>query len=143
MARFASFARAWVLLAALLAFTPFAHAELMAEGNIGKFKVFYVLDGKMALTDPDGRTLYTFEKDAAGKSTCNDECAKNWPPMLAVGTDAPFESFSILTRDDGTKQWAYEGKPLYRSVKDTAPEQANGHGADDAWHIIEIVAHEM
>lgn len=142
MIRFASLAAPAALVAALLA-APLAQAELMAEGNIGKFKVFYVLDGKMALASQDGRTLYTFDKDAAGKSTCNDECAKNWPPMLAVAADAPFESFSILTRDDGTKQWAYEGKPLYRSAKDTAPEQANGQGANDAWHIIEIVAHDM
>ncbi len=27
--------------------------------------------------------LYTFKKDKMGVSNCYDECAKNWPPLVA------------------------------------------------------------
>lgn len=39
------------------------------------------------LVDSKGMTLYTFDKDAAGKSMCNDQCAANWPPLAAAATD--------------------------------------------------------
>ena len=38
-------------------------------------------------TDAKGMTLYTFDKDAGGKSACNGPCATNWPPLMA-GADA-------------------------------------------------------
>src|SRR3954452_8079528 len=62
------------------------------------------------LVDASGMTLYTFDKDADGKSACNGPCAKNWPP-LAAATGAASCSWSIITREDGSKQWAYKGKP--------------------------------
>ena len=36
------------------------------------------------LTDPQGLTLYTFDRDTAnsGKSACNGPCATNWPPLI-------------------------------------------------------------
>ena len=61
-----------------------------------------------ALVGPNGMTLYTFDKDVAGsgKSTCNDQCAKNWPPLNAVGMDSANGNYTIITRDDGSKHWA-------------------------------------
>ena len=38
------------------------------------------------LVDHKGMTLYTFAKDAGGKSMCNDKCAANWPPLAAEST---------------------------------------------------------
>ena len=38
------------------------------------------------LADAKGMTLYTFDKDADGKSNCNGKCAENWPPLKADGT---------------------------------------------------------
>ena len=35
--------------------------------------------------DAKGMTLYTFDKDAGGKSACNGPCATNWPPLMADG----------------------------------------------------------
>src|SRR5687768_4275085 len=40
---------------------------------------------KIVYTNPDGLTLYTYEKDPAGQSTCVDECAQSWIPALAPG----------------------------------------------------------
>ena len=73
-----------------------------------------------------GMTLYTFDKDAGGKSACNGPCAANWPPMMA-GADAKASGdWTIIARDDGAKQWAYKGKPLYTFAKDTAGAAATG-----------------
>ena len=79
------------------------------------------------LADSKGMTLYTFDRDAAGKSNCNGQCAVNWPPLKADGTTPPSGTGSIVTRDDGSKQWAFNGRPLYTYVADNAPGQARGN----------------
>ncbi len=88
------------------------------------------------LTDQKGMTLYVFDKDAEGKSACNGPCATNWPP-LAAAADAKAEGvYTIITRDDGGKQWAYKGKPLYTWTKDAKPGDITGDGvANNAWHV--------
>ena len=88
-----------------------------------------------ALVDAKGMTLYTFDKDAAGKSACNGPCATNWPPLAATSMTAPAD-WSVVTRDDGSKQWAYMGKPVYSWVKDTKPGDTTGDGVNNnLWHI--------
>ncbi len=90
-----------------------------------------------ALTGTNGMTLYTFDKDAAGsgKSVCNGPCAGNWPP-LAAAADAKAEGdYSIITRDDGAKQWAFKGKPLYFWVKDMKPGDQTGQGFNGVWQV--------
>ena len=80
------------------------------------------------LTGANGMTLYTFDKDAAGsgKSLCNGPCATNWPPFYAGEGAAASGDYSIVTRDDGKKQWAFTGKPLYYWAKDQKPGDASG-----------------
>jgi len=93
------------------------------------------MDG--ALTNSAGMTLYTFDKDAAGsgKSVCNGPCATNWPPLMAAADAKATGDYSIITRDDGGKQWAYKGKPLYLWVKDTKPGDKTGDGFNNAWRV--------
>lgn len=92
-------------------------------------------DKRKVLVDAKGMTLYTFGKDSSGKSACNGPCAANWPP-LAVSADAKAEhDYSIVTRDDGTKQWAYKGMPLYSWVKDVKPGDTTGDGVNQVWHV--------
>ncbi|CAH0275569.1 COG4315 family predicted lipoprotein [Pseudomonas brassicacearum] len=87
-------------------------------------------------TDHQSMTLYTFAKDSAGKSMCNDKCAANWPPLKAESGDKSMGKWSVITRDDGTKQWAYDGKPLYTFVKDTKAGDKTGDGLmDGAWKV--------
>ena len=89
------------------------------------------------LTGTNGMTLYTFDKDASGsgKSVCNGPCAGNWPP-LAAAADAKAEGdYSIITRDDGAKQWAFKGKPLYFWVKDQKPGDQTGQGFNGVWQV--------
>jgi predicted lipoprotein with Yx(FWY)xxD motif len=81
-------------------------------------------------------TLYTFDKDAGGKSACNGPCAGNWPPFTA-GSDAKSSGeWSIIARDDGSKQWAYKGKPLYLWSKDQKPGDMTGDGFNGIWHVV-------
>ena len=88
------------------------------------------------LTNSAGMTLYVFDKDAAGsgKSACNGDCATNWPPLMAAAGDKASGDYSIITRDDGSRQWAYKGKPLYRWAKDQKPGDTTGDGVKNVWH---------
>ena len=90
------------------------------------------------LATPAGATLYTYDKDAAnsGKSTCNGPCATNWPPLAAKAGDTPDGDYSIVTRDDGSKQWAFRGWPLYTFAKDAKAGDTTGDGKGNVWHVI-------
>ena len=93
-----------------------------------------VADG--VLVGANGMTLYTFDKDTAGsgKSVCNGPCATNWPPLMAADSDKPTGNYTVVTRDDGKKQWAMQGKPLYYWAKDTKPGDKTGDGVLGVWH---------
>lgn len=88
------------------------------------------------LVDHHGMTLYSFDQDPAGggKSACNGPCAANWPPLMAEAGAHDHGEWSVVTRDDGSKQWAYRGKPLYRWVKDHKPGDRSGDGMKGVWH---------
>ena len=94
-----------------------------------------VADG--VLTGTNGMTLYTFDRDAAGsgKSVCNGPCATNWPPLMAPAGMQPSGDYSIVTRDDGGKQVAYKGKPLYYWAKDAKPGDKTGDGFNNVWRL--------
>ncbi len=83
-----------------------------------------------------GMTLYTFDKDSAGKSVCNGPCATNWPPALVADDAKAMGDWTVVLRDDGLKQWAYKGKPLYAFAKDAKAGDTTGDGfLNGAWHI--------
>lgn len=88
------------------------------------------------LVDSAGMTLYTFDKDTAnsGKSTCNGPCAALWPPVAPTGNVSG--DYSVITRDDGSKQLAYKGKPVYLYAKDQKPGDKTGDNVKDVWHVI-------
>jgi predicted lipoprotein with Yx(FWY)xxD motif len=93
-------------------------------------------DKGSALVDAKGMTLYTFDRDTTGKSACNGQCASNWPPLVVSAGATPQGEWTVVTRDDGTSQWAYKGKPLYTWAKDSKAGDATGDGmANGAWHI--------
>lgn len=87
------------------------------------------------LVDANQMTLYTFDKDAEGQSNCHDDCAAKWPPLTAAA-DAPLaDGYSLITRQDGLRQVAYKGQPLYLWIKDHAPGDMTGDGVKSVWHI--------
>ena len=116
-------------------FTGIAISTL-ALGSLGAFAAA-TEPAKMGTTsmgkvwvDAKGMTLYTFDKDKADKSACNDKCATEWPPfMVADGATATGE-WTIVVRDDATKMWAYDGHPLYTFLDDKKAGDATGDGKD-------------
>ena len=90
------------------------------------------------LVNTSGMTLYTFDKDMAGsgKSVCNGPCATAWPPAMAAADAKPEGELTIVTRDDGSKQWAYKGKPVYTFKDDKKAGDMTGDNFKDVWHVI-------
>lgn len=90
------------------------------------------------LVNDKGLTVYTFDKDVAGsgKSVCNGKCATNWPPVAASASDKPQGPYSIVVRDDGTRQWAYKGKPVYTWPEDQQPGDKYGDNRLNIWHVV-------
>jgi predicted lipoprotein with Yx(FWY)xxD motif len=104
-----------------------ASAQMLKTADTSKGKTF---------VDAKGMTLYTFDKDAGGKSMCNGPCATNWPPLMAAADAKPTADMTIVARDDGSKMWAYKGKPLYTFAKDTKAGDITGDGfANGVWHL--------
>ena len=102
-------------------------------------------NGKAYLVDAKGFSLYRFDKDAQGKSTCYAECAEKWPPALASDSEvkagvgkAADAGIGLVLRDDGRYQWSYRGQPLYRWIKDEQPGQGSGDGVKHVWHRVQL-----
>jgi predicted lipoprotein with Yx(FWY)xxD motif len=120
--------------AAIAALTLFTTAVALAQAA-APAKVAESSKGKIYV-DAKGMSLYTFDKDSAGKSACNGPCAENWPPLMASADAKASGDWTIVTRDDGKKMWAYKGKPLYTFKKDTKAGDVNGDGfLNGAWHL--------
>jgi predicted lipoprotein with Yx(FWY)xxD motif len=113
--------------AAMLAVTS---AAMAAEA----WKVAEV-NGTKIYTDAKGMTLYTFDNDKAGVSNCYDQCAVNWPPLIAAQGAKDDGEWTVVKRKDGTQMWAYEGHPLYTFIKDKKPGDVTGDGANGVWHV--------
>jgi predicted lipoprotein with Yx(FWY)xxD motif len=88
------------------------------------------------LTAQNGMTIYTFDKDTAGVSTCYDDCAKEWPPYLGKEGDTMTEGWTLVKRTDDTMQLAHKGKPVYFFEDDKKKGDMAGDGHDGLWHVI-------
>jgi predicted lipoprotein with Yx(FWY)xxD motif len=116
-----------IALAVLLATSAAAlAAEPAMVAEVGGAKIY---------TDAKGMTLYTFDKDEAGKTNCYDKCAVAWPPFMAAADAKPEGEWTIVDRTDGTKMWAYDGKPLYTYVDDKKAGDMTGEGKGGVWHV--------
>jgi predicted lipoprotein with Yx(FWY)xxD motif len=91
------------------------------------------------LEDAKGMTLYTWDNDKeANKSSCNGMCLMNWPALKAEASDKDMGDWKVITRDDGSKQWAYKGKPLYYFSMDAAAGDKKGEGRGMVWHMAHM-----
>lgn len=93
------------------------------------------------LVDSQGRALYYFRKDEAGKSNCSGDCLANWPAFtqedFAVPEGFDKKDFDTITREDnGEKQVTYKGFPLYYFAKDQQEGDVNGQGVKDVWFVV-------
>ena len=111
-----------------------------AQGAAGGFKVANSQYGAI-LTDAQGRTIYGFANDASGKSTCYQQCATAWPPVVAQSPPQAAQGLNpaLLTaapRQDGTMQVMYGKWPLYYFSGDQAAGQTNGQGSKGVWFVV-------
>ena len=53
-------------------------------------------------------------------------CEQVWPPFVAPADAVPVGKWNTLTRKDGSKQWTYDGYPLYTSIVDRKPGDVFG-----------------
>jgi predicted lipoprotein with Yx(FWY)xxD motif len=115
----------------------FVAGPALAEDLNGGLVKTATIDGKEALTAAaNGMTLYIWDKDAVGVTNCYEQCAVNWPPLLAEAGATASGDFTVVARTDGTAMWAYKGWPLYYWIQDTAPGQATGEGkGGGTWHV--------
>lgn len=118
-----------IVAAALSLLAGTALAQMAAPAKTG------TTDKGPALVDAKGMTLYTFDRDAGGKSACTGQCATNWPPLMAAADAKDSGDWTIVTREDGGKQWAYKSKPLYTWAKDTKAGDTTGDNVNNVWHI--------
>jgi predicted lipoprotein with Yx(FWY)xxD motif len=88
------------------------------------------------LTAKDGMTLYVFDKDKDGMSSCYDKCAVMWPPYLGKKGEEMMKDWTLVKRTDGTMQWAYDGKPVYFFKDDKKKGDAKGDGLGKVWHVV-------
>lgn len=114
-----------------------------AEDYLGGLIKSTMIGDQEVLTNADGMTLYTFDKDVQGSaSNCYDEgdskCATNWPPLFAEAGATADGDFTIIDRKDGTKIWAYKGWPLYLWINDAAPGDTTGDGVGGVWHTAVV-----
>lgn len=116
-------------------------------GQGGTASVEVASDPKLGsiLVDAQGRTLYLFQKDMGGKSSCSGSCAEVWPPDVATGSPKAGSGVSAsklgtVKRSDGTMQITYAGHPLYTYTADTSPGQVTGNGINSfggVWNAVQ------
>ena len=85
------------------------------------------------LVDARGRTLYLFEKDRNGVSSCSAACLAYWPALTSIGApragNGVHQSLLKLARaHNGARQVTYAGHPLYTFVGDKRAGQTTGEG---------------
>jgi predicted lipoprotein with Yx(FWY)xxD motif len=96
------------------------------------------------LVSSNGHTLYLFQKDKSGRSSCAGQCAKYWPPLISAtkptaGTGVKTALLGRVRRSDGTMQVTYNRHPLYLFLKDKAAGQLTGENLDffgGEWYVV-------
>lgn len=88
----------------------------------------------VALTDEDGRTLYAFDGNV-NEACAADECGRLWRPLFAPAIATGIGDFTVVTRGDGTPQWAYRGRPLFTHGDDELPGDAHGAGLHEKLQV--------
>lgn len=85
----------------------------------------------------NGMTLYIFDKDTKGVSNCSGSCAGVWPPYTTASAPTKLPAnVTLITRTDGSMQYAYKGMPLYYYSGDSAPGDIKGDGFNGIWHLV-------
>jgi predicted lipoprotein with Yx(FWY)xxD motif len=126
--------------------------EFHVESTELEGPVFADANGRTIYTWPSHRLRNGYSGETPGKPACYDEvttvtaglmspyppgirlpelesrpsCTDLWPPVYASEDAKPIGEWTILDRDDGTRQWAFGEQPLYTSVRDSQPGDVLG-----------------
>jgi predicted lipoprotein with Yx(FWY)xxD motif len=100
--------------------------------------------GTILAAGPKHLTVYLFEADKGTSSTCNGDCAQDWPPVTTEGAPtvaggALSADLGTTTRKDGTKQVTYKGHPLYFYDDDKDSGDTEGQGSKEygaGWYAM-------
>ena len=78
------------------------------------------------LTTTSGQTLYIPKGDMLNRSGCQGACLQYFFPHLPSLWARPSRQYGFFMRDNGTTQWAYNGKPLFVYRGDLTVGHRNG-----------------
>ena len=121
-----------------------ANATQTAKANAEPTTIMIKNDPHLGpiLSDAFGWTIYTYEKDQPGVTSCTASCEKTWPPLLVpAGTtpNGPSQlpgKVGLIKRSDGSLQVTYNQLPLYRYSGDASAQDTRGEGLDGEWDVI-------
>ena len=134
--------------------TPLPNGWQIARFDIPKFKTPSTIkvqelsvSSLIGLVSWEGKTLYTFDgefKEAEG--ICKHGCDDHWLPLIAPELALPFSVFSLVDREDGSRQWAYRGAPLFTYSGDVEAGDINGvsnqkNAIDPRWYVPSVIHH--
>jgi predicted lipoprotein with Yx(FWY)xxD motif len=91
------------------------------------------------LVDGEGMSLYLFDPDGQGESTCYDDCEATWPPLegpVTAGEGVDESLIGETERTDGTVQATYDSWPLYHYGPDSAAGEVTGQGVGGVWWVL-------
>ncbi|MGL6290679.1 MAG: COG4315 family predicted lipoprotein, partial [Silanimonas sp.] len=89
------------------------------------------------LVDRLNRGLYTYGPDEPGRSHCDLNCRRYWPPLYAEPGAKPVGPFTLATGEEGRPIWAWRGRPLYRWTGDRGRGSARGEVVNE-WFLVRI-----
>ena len=123
--------------------SPSAGGSHPAAAGVVSLRAISGIPGK-ALVDAKGRTLYLFEADKNGQSTCSGACAAVWPPYTVTGTPQAGSGVNqallgTIHRSDGSTQVVYNGHPLYYYAGDAHPGDHDGQNSKQfgaGWYVV-------
>jgi predicted lipoprotein with Yx(FWY)xxD motif len=95
----------------------------------------YIEGGRFVFRTDEPLAIYTYDKDAPGKSNCDGDCSKAWLPVKAPTIGKVVGDWTAIERSDKSAQWAYKGKPVYTYALDQ-PGKAAGDGVAGLWHVL-------
>jgi predicted lipoprotein with Yx(FWY)xxD motif len=129
---------------AVVAVLALTAAAIAATGTPSQVKTRKTGIGMVIVDGKAGHTLYLFERDKSGKSSCTGACATNWPPFLTTGKPkaGPGAKQSLLgttKRSNGKLQVTYNKHPLYRFKFDKAAGSTKGEDVSafgGAWYVV-------
>jgi predicted lipoprotein with Yx(FWY)xxD motif len=127
--------------AALVGSISLGASALAACGsNAGSLSVQHTVLGSV-LGDSQGRVVYAYTQDPPSATTCVDDCAHDWPPVMAAGKPVAGDGvsarlISTVRRPGGARQLAYRGHPLYRWAGDRSPGDVRGQAVGAIWFVV-------